>query len=109
MHWTDGFWRQHYDQCRKVTLRKLWELASDPDSGHVLDNMRIGGGLAEEEFAGTNGDALYRPESPWNTDLYRKVERQPIRPLPIRMIPYFAWANRGPSAMSAWLPVVWSR
>ncbi len=56
-----------------------------------------------------SGKALYRPEPSWSTDLYRKVERQSIEPLPIRMIPYFAWANRGPAAMSVWLPVVWSR
>jgi len=55
------------------------------------------------------GEALYRAEAPWDHDLYRKVARQPMKPLPIRMIPYFAWANRGPAAMSAWLPVVWSR
>jgi DUF1680 family protein len=50
----DGFWAERYDQCRDVTLRKLWELAADPDAGHVLDNMRIAAGLAEGEFAGTN-------------------------------------------------------
>ncbi|WP_345788048.1 hypothetical protein [Microbacterium hominis] len=22
-------------------------------------------------------------------------------------MPYFAWANRGPSEMSVWLPVIW--
>ncbi len=49
--WTSGFWADRYEQCRKVTLRKLWELAADPDAGHVLDNMRIAGGLAEGEFA----------------------------------------------------------
>ena len=53
------------------------------------------------------GSALYRPEPEWETDLYRRLEARPLEPLPIRMIPYFAWANRGPSAMSAWLPVVW--
>jgi len=55
------------------------------------------------------GRALYRAESPWSTALYRTVERKSAEPLPIRMIPYFAWANRGPAAMSVWLPVDWSR
>jgi len=55
------------------------------------------------------GKALYRAEPPWGNDLYRKVEQKSMKPLPIRMVPYFTWANRGPSAMSAWLPVVWSR
>jgi DUF1680 family protein len=55
------------------------------------------------------GEAIYREEPLWSDDLYRKVERHPMKPLSIRMIPYFAWANRGPAAMSVWLPVVWSR
>jgi len=25
----------------------------------------------------------------------------------VRLIPYFAWGNRGPSEMSVWMPVVW--
>ena len=55
------------------------------------------------------GEALYREEPSWTGDLYRKVERKPMKLLTIRMIPYFAWANRGPAAMSVWLPVVWSK
>ena len=52
------------------------------------------------------GDALYRPEAPWTTDLYRPMTNSALKPLPIRMIPYFAWNNRGPAAMSVWLPVI---
>ena len=55
------------------------------------------------------GNALHRSESPWSTELYRKLEPRSVEPLKMRLIPYFAWANRGPSAMSVWLPVVWSR
>ena len=29
-----------------------------------------------------------------------------MNPLPIRLIPYYAWNNRGPAAMSMWLPLV---
>ena len=25
----------------------------------------------------------------------------------VKAIPYYAWANRGPSEMSVWMPVVW--
>jgi DUF1680 family protein len=55
------------------------------------------------------GKALYRAESPWMNKLYRTVEKKSINPLSIRMVPYFTWANRGPSAMSVWLPVVWGK
>jgi hypothetical protein len=53
------------------------------------------------------GEALYRGEPDWSGDLYRELKRQPLESLPVRLVPYFAWANRGPSAMSVWLPVVW--
>lgn len=55
------------------------------------------------------GETLYRQEPAWDTGLYRRIERASTEPLPIRMIPYFAWANRGPAAMSVWLPIVWGR
>jgi len=53
VHWTEGFWAERYAQTCNVTLRRLWELAADPDAGHVLDNFRAaasGGG----EHAGTD-------------------------------------------------------
>lgn len=52
------------------------------------------------------GEALYRAETPWKNDLYRPLTQSVLKPLPIRMIPYFAWNNRGSTAMSVWLPIV---
>jgi hypothetical protein len=51
--WTDGFWAERYDQTKKITLRKLWELAADPDAGHVLDNFRAVA-TGEGEHAGSD-------------------------------------------------------
>lgn len=51
--WTDGFWAERYYQTKETTLRKLWELAADPDAGHVLDNFWAAG-TGEGEHAGTN-------------------------------------------------------
>lgn len=39
--------------------------------------------------------------------LYADVDEAALRSAPGRLIPYFAWGNRGPSEMSVWLPVVW--
>jgi DUF1680 family protein len=38
--------------------------------------------------------------------LYRSVQALSLGSVRLRLIPYFAWANRGPSAMGVWLPVV---
>ncbi len=51
------------------------------------------------------GPGLRRPESR-TAPLYRPLSREPSRPIDLTLIPYYAWANRGPSTMSVWLPVV---
>lgn len=44
-------------------------------------------------------------ESPWqNGQLYREVSATSPRPVPVTLIPYFAWNNRGDYDMSVWLP-----
>ena len=53
------------------------------------------------------GEGLHRPEDDWGDTLYRELSPTRSSAVPLRMIPYFAWANRGPSQMSVWLPVVW--
>jgi hypothetical protein len=54
VRWTEGFWADRFRQCTAVTLPHLWKLAADPGWGHALENLRIAGGLAEGEFAGTD-------------------------------------------------------
>jgi hypothetical protein len=51
------------------------------------------------------------PGSEWNGRLYRPVPResQPVpaaEALDVTLVPYHAWANRGPSQMAVWLPLV---
>jgi DUF1680 family protein len=45
------------------------------------------------------------PSGDWSKQLYRPLERGKGREIPLRLIPYFAWSNRGPSEMSVWLPL----
>jgi hypothetical protein len=42
--------------------------------------------------------------SPWSGQLYRDVTPSTDRTIDLKLIPYFAWANRGKSEMSVWLP-----
>ena len=51
------------------------------------------------------GQGLYRPETEWGDGLYRPLRSVPLEPIDLRMIPYFAWANRGAAAMTVWLPL----
>ena len=41
--------------------------------------------------------------------LYQTLELPELRPVRIRMIPYFAWDNRGMGQMTVWLPALWGR
>ena len=52
-----------------------------------------------------SGDALVINHKEWGNKLYREVPATPAEPLKIRLIPYFAWGNRGKSEMSVWMPV----
>ncbi|MBN2451274.1 MAG: glycoside hydrolase family 127 protein [Lentisphaeria bacterium] len=54
-----------------------------------------------------DGRLLCRPVGDWQERLYGRLGPPPTQPVTVRLIPYFAWANRGPSAMSVWLPVAW--
>ncbi|MDO4338325.1 MAG: glycoside hydrolase family 127 protein [Eubacteriales bacterium] len=41
--------------------------------------------------------------------LYRTLECKEVRTVPIRMIPYFAWDNRGNGEMMVWMPIYWGK
>jgi DUF1680 family protein len=49
--------------------------------------------------------SMRREETGFNTPLYRELSQQPSQDTEITLIPYFVWANRGPSEMSVWLPL----
>ncbi len=43
-------------------------------------------------------------EQPWVGQLYRPAVPPTIREIETRLVPYFAWDNRGKSEMTVWLP-----
>ncbi|MCK6079168.1 glycoside hydrolase family 127 protein [Microbacterium sp. EYE_5] len=64
----------------------------------------------EAEIAGTRMTVLETelavlPES--GDALWDDLSTAPVGAASVRLVPYFAWANRGPGEMSVWLPVVW--
>ncbi|MXV15244.1 aceric acid hydrolase [Hufsiella ginkgonis] len=50
------------------------------------------------------GTAIMVKNPDWNNVLYREISNANV-PARIRLIPYFAWGNRGHSEMAVWLPV----
>lgn len=41
----------------------------------------------------------------WKHELYRELRTAPAKLIDVRLIPYYAWSNRGPSQMTVWLPL----
>lgn len=48
-------------------------------------------------------DAIDRSEASWTGKLYREVGKEK-KNVKIRLIPYYAWGNRGKSEMTVWIP-----
>jgi hypothetical protein len=48
----------------------------------------------------------------WNNTLYRKISAQEAKIVDVRLIPYYAWGNRGDSdlsdesEMTVWIPLM---
>ncbi len=51
------------------------------------------------------GTARLLPRNSWKDTLYREVS-QSSKPVNIRLIPYYAWGNRGKAEMTVWMPLV---
>lgn len=62
--------------------------------------------LDGERLVALEGEAVVLPTGD-DGDLYTDVEEGGLRGIRVRLIPYFAWGNRGPGEMSVWLPLVW--
>ncbi len=51
------------------------------------------------------GRAELVAEREWGNELYRPLKPADPKPLDITLVPYFAWANRGKSEMTVWMPL----
>ena len=56
------------------------------------------------EMMSLHGNAKIVEPNTWKNVLYRPVSKANTT-IPIKLIPYFAWGNRGHSEMSVWLPL----
>lgn len=51
------------------------------------------------------GKGAYHPTGNWNNTLYREMSREELKDVTIRLVPCYAWGNRGHSEMTVWMPV----
>ncbi len=50
------------------------------------------------------GEARLLQNGNWNNTLYKELNTN-TQPIKIRLIPYYAWANRGQTDMTVWMPL----
>lgn len=55
-------------------------------------------------FGVLEGEAVRDAEAQWSGQLYREFKAPGTATMRVRLIPYFAWNNRGESEMSVWMP-----
>ncbi|MBN1508001.1 MAG: glycoside hydrolase family 127 protein [Sedimentisphaerales bacterium] len=52
-----------------------------------------------------NGKARVFAGGSWDNVLYRNASRKEPKEIDLRLIPYYAWGNRGDSEMAVWMPL----
>lgn len=87
---------------------------ADQDPGVAVDDLRIdprapvtvGDGAAPGGVRVLHAHGAVAPPPEPDGPLYRPYGQAPsARPVELTLVPYHAWANRGPGAMRVWLPV----
>jgi uncharacterized protein len=61
--------------------------------------------IEDSNILSLEGEAKLIENSGWKDQLYKEVSPVELRSVPIRLIPYFAWGNRGSSDMTIWMPL----
>jgi DUF1680 family protein len=51
------------------------------------------------------GKAEILKKEDWSKELYKAITPQKPEKIDIRLIPYFAWSNRGVNNMTVWMPL----
>jgi DUF1680 family protein len=63
--------------------------------------MKVDGG----NVMALTGEAKLLDKNTWSNNLYREVNTN-LKPVNIKLIPYYAWANRGKTDMTVWMPLM---
>lgn len=61
--------------------------------------------IENSEVMSLEGMAKVIDTDQWKNKLYKEVSEPNSVPVPVTLIPYYAWGNRGHTEMSVWLPV----
>jgi DUF1680 family protein len=85
---------------------KLSEVALALDGKHRQAKLQTEK-IANAQVLTLTLPARHLARAPWKAgELYREAtEATSLKPIEIKLVPYYAWGNRGDTEMSVWLPV----
>lgn len=86
------------DLPENVNLLDIGINRKQPFSGIFLPELLDGITVLE-------GKAVKKTNDPWRDMLYREISSKEPEELTIRLIPYYAWGNRGKVEMTVWMPL----
>jgi DUF1680 family protein len=96
------FCMEHLDQAGHEQEMNLAGYAVQPEAKTTVRfDARLLDGVMVLEHPGTLSRASVNEQLYFAAANSVKVEEAPAT---LRLIPYYAWANRGPSAMQVWIP-----
>ena len=52
IRWTDGFWAERFELCRKVMIPNMWRLLEDPNISHAYENFLVAAGERQGRHRG---------------------------------------------------------
>jgi hypothetical protein len=95
----------------QMIVPQMWETLHVRGNCAWYGSLRIAAGLDNSEWepgllggvSVVEGQARQLPPGDGTGLLYRTLHAVPAETVRIRLIPYYAWANRGLSHMSVWL------
>jgi DUF1680 family protein len=61
--------------------------------------------IGESTIITLTGETFVSKHVNWDGKLYQRLDTDKIRKASIKLIPYYAWGNRGKGDMTVWLPV----
>lgn len=101
----------------QVAIKKgpmVYCLESADLPGHKISDVQIISAIRfkQEEMTIDGGRVMaltgrthLRTDNEWGNKLYKEINTK-YKPVTIKLIPYYAWANRGKTDMRVWLPFV---
>ncbi len=83
--------------------------AGKPLSGLIVDANTVftprHTTIAGSDVVWLEGQSAFADNSAWKGQLYHPLSREKPATVPFKLVPYYAWGNRGLHDMEVWLPV----